>query len=187
MDKRNFRRRAMHGNLFKKPTISKSSDDEEDMFVKASQNSSKKLSNTQRLRMIESQSRSQNQENPELNSDNDNTPKKKKQRSPTSSPKGWNNLSSSKKSPKTSSRNDGLFEDEPSPPITEKSQRSLNPTKKRITESPRTSVQKKQRKIINQVENDEENNYVDLETFFKKCGITLSESNDQQVYSIGNN
>ncbi|KAF7988745.1 hypothetical protein HCN44_007055 [Aphidius gifuensis] len=195
MDKRNIRRRAMHGNLFKKPTISKSSDEEEDMFVKASQNSSKKLSNTQRLRMIESQSKSQNQENSQLNSGNDNTPKKKKQRSPTLSPKRSNNLLSSKKSPpvptKTPSKDDdedSLSEVETSPPLIKKSQkiRSLNHTKKRITESPQTSVQKKQRKNRNQIENDEDYNYVNLETFFRKCGITISDSNDQQVFSIEN-
>lgn len=196
MDKRNFRRRATHSNLIKKSaesqTVSKDSD-EEDMFVKASQNSSKKLSNTQRLRMIESQSKPQNQENIQSNSDNNTVQKNKNiQLSPTLlfSNRSNDSLSAKKTyhvSPKAPSKNDG--KDSPSevhrsPELIKKSQQtsSLNYTKKRIAQSPKTSVQKKQRKIINEIEN-QEYNYVDLETFFRKCGITLS---DQQIYSIEN-
>ncbi|XP_044013958.1 uncharacterized protein LOC122856337 [Aphidius gifuensis] len=92
------------------------------------------------------------------------------------------------KTPSKDDDEDSLSEVETSPQLIKKSQkiRSLNHTKKRITESPQTSVQKKQRKNRNQIENDEDYNYVNLETFFRKCGITISDSNDQQVFSIEN-
>lgn len=209
MDRRKFRR-GLHGSsIFKKPVtsekVSNDSDDEDDMIVKGSQSSLTKNSGAQRLRMIAAQKSANKKNKEKLNSDNENIPENTKRTpsppsvSPPSDPKISSLLSKESaflRKQKTSKNNQEEDEEvasssevEMSPQLVRKSQqeRSRLARKKKRTKSPEvlTSNTKRPRNILQQVANNKEDRYVNLQTFFQKCGITFTELNDQQAYSIG--